>query len=97
VKSLDPRQLLRDMFDAAVAAAQLALCIPRHLPSAPQGRLVVIGAGKASAAMARAVEDQWPGRDSSPSACQRSARSALCRAARKGPWILPRRPDTILS
>lgn len=56
MKSLDPRQLLRDMFDAAVAAAQPALCIPRHLPSAPKGRLVVIGAGKASAAMARIVE-----------------------------------------
>jgi len=49
------------MFDAAVAAAQPALCVPRHLPAAPKGRLVVIGAGKASAAMARAVEDHWRG------------------------------------
>jgi len=49
------------MFDAAVASAQPALCIPRHLPPAPRGRLIVIGAGKASAAMARAVEDHWPG------------------------------------
>jgi len=49
------------MFDAAVAAAQPALCVPRHLPAAPKGRLVVIGAGKASAAMARALEDHWPG------------------------------------
>ena len=57
--SFDHRQLLRDMFDAAVAAAQPALCVPRHLPPAPKGRLVVIGAGKASAAMARAVEDRW--------------------------------------
>ena len=61
MKPLDPRRLLRDMFDAAVAAAQPALCVPRHLPAAPNGRLVVIGAGKASAAMARAVEDHWPG------------------------------------
>jgi hydroxypyruvate reductase len=61
VKSLDPNRLLREMFDAAVAAAQPALCVPRHLPSAPKGRLVVIGAGKASAAMARAVEDRWQG------------------------------------
>jgi glycerate 2-kinase len=53
--------LLRCMFDAAIAAAQPALCVPRHLPAAPKGRLVVIGAGKASAAMARAVEDHWPG------------------------------------
>jgi len=55
------RALLRAMFDAAIAAAQPALCIPPHLPSAPSGRLVVIGAGKASAAMARAVEDNWSG------------------------------------
>lgn len=52
------------MFDAAIASAQPALCIPAHLPS-PQalgtGRLIVIGAGKASAAMARAVEDHWSG------------------------------------
>lgn len=52
------------MFDAAIASAQPALCIPAHLPHAQTlgtGRLVVIGAGKASAAMARAVEDSWPG------------------------------------
>ena len=58
---LEPRTLLRSMFDAAIAAAQPALCIPRHLPNPPAGRLVVIGAGKASAAMARAVEDHWHG------------------------------------
>lgn len=51
--------LLRRMFDAAIAAAQPALCVPQHLPPAPKGRLVVIGAGKASASMARAVEDHW--------------------------------------
>jgi hydroxypyruvate reductase len=56
-----PRKLLRAMFDAAIAAAQPALCVPRHLPASPKGRLVVIGAGKASAAMARAVEDHWRG------------------------------------
>jgi len=49
------------MFDAAIAAAQPALCVPRHLPAAPKGRLVVIGAGKASAAMARVVEAHWQG------------------------------------
>ena len=56
-----PRDLLRRMFDAAIAAAQPALCLPAHVPAPPKGRLVVIGAGKASAAMARAVEDNWPG------------------------------------
>jgi glycerate 2-kinase len=50
------------MFDAAVASAQPALCIPPYLPAAPpRGRLIVIGAGKASAAMARSVEAHWPG------------------------------------
>ncbi|MCX7170227.1 MAG: glycerate kinase, partial [Proteobacteria bacterium] len=51
------RQLLRRMFEAAVAAAQPDLCIPAHLPDPPRGRLIVVGAGKASAAMARAVEN----------------------------------------
>jgi glycerate 2-kinase len=49
------------MFDAAIASAQPAVCIPPHLPPAPRGRLIVIGAGKASAAMARAVEEHWQG------------------------------------
>lgn len=56
------RELLEALFDAAVAAAQPDKCIPPHLPAAPRGRLVVIGAGKASAAMARAVEQHWPGK-----------------------------------
>jgi glycerate 2-kinase len=56
-----PRDLLRRMFDAAVNAAQPVHCIPPHLPARPKGRLIVIGAGKASAAMARAVEDHWHG------------------------------------
>jgi len=55
------RALLRAMFDAAIASAQPALCVPPHLPSPPKGRTVVVGAGKASAAMARALEDHWPG------------------------------------
>ena len=55
-----PRTLLRRLFDAAIASAQPARCVPPHLPAPPAGRLVVIGAGKASAAMARAVEDHWP-------------------------------------
>jgi hydroxypyruvate reductase len=53
--------LLRQMFDAAIASAQPALCIPPYLPPPPRGRLVVVGAGKASAAMARAVEEHWQG------------------------------------
>jgi hydroxypyruvate reductase len=49
------------MFEAAIASAQPAKCVPAHLPEAPRGRLLVVGAGKASAAMARAVEDHWAG------------------------------------
>ena len=60
------RALLRQMFDAAVAAAQPALCLGAHLPAAPNGRTIVIGAGKASAAMARAFEDLWCARDNRP-------------------------------
>ena len=57
---INPRELLQQMFAAAVAAAQPDLCIPRYIPEPPKGRLIVIGAGKASAAMARAVENSWP-------------------------------------
>jgi hydroxypyruvate reductase len=59
---MDAKALLKAMFDAAIAAAQPDKCVPPHLPAAPRGRLVVIGAGKASAAMARAVERAWPGK-----------------------------------
>ena len=51
------RALLEAMFRAAIAAAQPDLCIPPHLPQllpSRRGRLIVIGAGKASAAMAQA-------------------------------------------
>jgi hydroxypyruvate reductase len=50
------------MFDAAVAAAQPDKCIAPFLPAPPRGRLIVIGAGKASAAMAKAVENHWSGK-----------------------------------
>ncbi len=56
-----PREFLRQLFDVAIASAQPALCVPPHLPAAPRGRIIVVGAGKAAAAMARAVEDHWPG------------------------------------
>ncbi|WP_408311821.1 glycerate kinase type-2 family protein [Paraburkholderia sp. RL17-347-BIC-D] len=59
---LDVDRLLQDMFDAAIATAQPALRVPDFLPKAPRGRTIVVGAGKASAAMARAVEDHWTGR-----------------------------------
>ncbi len=56
-----PRELLTAMFEAVVDAAQPARCVPAALPAPPSGRTVVIGAGKAAAAMASAVEDSWSG------------------------------------
>jgi glycerate 2-kinase len=49
------------LFDVAVAAAAPCRCVPWNLPAQPKGRTIVIGAGKASAAMAQAVEASWPG------------------------------------
>ena len=48
------------MFDAAVLAAQPGRAISAHLPSPPRGRTIVIGAGKASASMAQALENAYP-------------------------------------
>jgi len=56
-----PRALLRALFDTAVAAVDPAHCVPPALPEPPAGRTVVVGAGKAAAAMARAVEQHWSG------------------------------------
>lgn len=58
---IDPGSFLKGLFHAAVATAQPALCIPANLPPPPKGRTLVVGAGKAVAAMARAVEDHWQG------------------------------------
>jgi glycerate 2-kinase len=57
--TIDPRQLLLDMFEAAVGAALPEKCLAPHLPPRPLGRVVVVGAGKAGGAMAKAVEDHW--------------------------------------
>jgi hydroxypyruvate reductase len=62
MKDADARALLRDLFDAGLAAARPATCLAPYIEKLqpPKGRTIVIGAGKASAAMARAVEDRWP-------------------------------------
>lgn len=62
MKDADARALLRALFDAALAAARPATCLAPYIAGLqpPKGRTIVIGAGKASAAMARAVEDRWP-------------------------------------
>ncbi|WP_413870305.1 glycerate kinase type-2 family protein [Albidovulum sp.] len=54
-----PGLLLRSLFDRAVAVADPMRVIAPHLPERPCGRVVVIGAGKASARMAEAVEVAW--------------------------------------
>ena len=58
---MSPRSLLRKLFDAALAAALPAETVGRWLPSAPRGRTFVVGAGKAAASMAKAVENAWKG------------------------------------
>jgi hydroxypyruvate reductase len=57
----DPKTLLRALFEAAVTRALPATCVPPHLPRPPKGRTVVVGAGKAAAAMAKIVEEHWQG------------------------------------
>lgn len=59
--SVEPESLLKAMFAAAVATSQPARALPPFLSSLPHGRLIVLGAGKAAAAMAQAVEDHWSG------------------------------------
>ena len=58
---MSPQELLKAMFKAGVDAALPSLCVPPHLPERPKGRTVIIGAGKASGAMAKALEDTWDG------------------------------------
>ena len=56
-----PQAFLDALMRAAIAAADPSKAVPPHLPAPPKGRTVVIGAGKASAVMAKAVEDNWSG------------------------------------
>lgn len=53
--------LLNDLFQAALTAVVADTRLPSALPEPPKGRTIVIGAGKAAAAMAKTVEDHWPG------------------------------------
>src|SRR3954469_14781311 len=57
---MPPLDLLFGSFEAALAAADPLKIVPAHLPQPPKGRTLVVGAGKAAAAMALAVEQQWP-------------------------------------
>jgi glycerate 2-kinase len=58
---LAPLRVLRSLFDAAVSAVDPLQCVAPFLPQRPKGRTLVLGAGKASARMARAVEQAWDG------------------------------------
>jgi hydroxypyruvate reductase len=60
MKQAHLRDRLLSMFEAAVAAAQPALCLPPHFPPLPEGgRLIVLACGKGGAAMARAAEQHY--------------------------------------
>lgn len=61
MQTFDPRSFLRQTFDAAVMAADPIHGIRQHLPEKPKGRTIVVGAGKASAQMAAALETLWHG------------------------------------
>lgn len=66
VRPSAPREVLHSLLAAALAAADPARCVPAGMPPPPRGRTVVVGAGKAAAAMALAVEQycqvqNWPG------------------------------------
>ena len=77
--NLPAEALLRSMFAAAVAAAAPEKMLAAHLPPPPQGRVLVLGAGKASAAMAAAVERAWPGVELSGLVVTRYGHGADCR------------------
>ncbi|OKH89471.1 glycerate kinase [Thalassospira sp. TSL5-1] len=57
--SASPREILQKLMTAALVAADPAVQIPRHMPEQPKGKTIVIGAGKASAHMARSFEECW--------------------------------------
>ncbi|WP_085901180.1 glycerate kinase type-2 family protein [Kiloniella majae] len=61
MNAISPQKFLRDLFQAGLDAADPRLAVPDYLPTPPKGRTVVIGAGKAAAAMAKAVEENWEG------------------------------------
>lgn len=60
-KMIEPRPFLKTLFDAAVAAAAPENCLSSWLPTKPGGRVIVVGAGKAAASMAKELEKQWDG------------------------------------
>jgi hydroxypyruvate reductase len=55
------RRLLVSLLNAALSAADPLNRVPPFLPEPPAGRTVVLGASKAAARMAQAVEKAWSG------------------------------------
>ncbi|MBY5342070.1 glycerate kinase [Rhizobium leguminosarum bv. viciae] len=54
------RETLHRIFDASVESAGPQRAVLENLPDKPKGRCIVVGAGKASAAMAAALDSAWP-------------------------------------
>jgi len=54
-----PDKFLQHLFETAINAVSAKKCLPDHLPAPPPGRTIVVGAGKAAAAMAKVLEDDW--------------------------------------
>ena len=84
---MSPRELCRAMFDAAVARAQPAVCLPEHFPPAPLGRLLVLACGKSGAQMSEVVRGALSRRRSDRAG---AARRHLRDAARLRPPASPR-------
>ena len=55
-----PNLILPHLFNVAVKAASAELCLEKHIPSPPSGKTFLVGAGKASGAMAKTFEKFWP-------------------------------------
>ena len=56
-----PDKFLQNLFKTAINAVSARNCLPGHLPAPPPGRTIVVGAGKAAAAMAQTLEKVWTG------------------------------------
>ena len=54
-----PIRILHKLYDHAASVADPMLTVPSYLPEKPRGKVIVVGAGKASARMAEAVETVW--------------------------------------
>ena len=58
---ISEREILKQLFNAAVEAADPKLTLPPNLPTPPKGKTIVIGCGKGAAQMASALEQSWDG------------------------------------